>query len=370
MTTEYARRTRLTILLTLIVVAGCGASEKSAEPHDSSRTSNDDDATDVSITRDSSLRTDKSSESKPATGKTDAIASSNSGDPAPETPKREPIYDPESDAEALISAAVLAAHRDNKRVLIEWGGNWCGWCYKLHDVFKKDDEVKPLVYENFELVLIDSGANRELMKHYGGADRQFSYPHLTVLGGDGNVLVNQNTEPLEEGSEHDPALVAKFLREWSPEPLNAQALLEAALERARAEDKHVLVHVGTPYCGWCKVLSAFLADHETLLDQDFVDLKIDTLRMIDGKAVADALLPGESRGVPWMVVVDSSGDVKATSVGPDGNCGYPVSDSEINHFLTMLTQTRNRMTDEDFDAIRADLEQYRIERDRRRKGQT
>src|SRR5262245_41667101 len=51
--------------------------------------------------------------------------------------KREPIYDEQADAKAQIGAALTKAKRHNTRVLIMFGGNWCGWCYKLHDVFTK-----------------------------------------------------------------------------------------------------------------------------------------------------------------------------------------------------------------------------------------
>jgi len=149
------------------------------------------------------------------------------GDSAPSPPapegaakaNREPIYDPQADAPALIAAAVKRARHDHKHVLIEWGGNWCGWCYKLHDVFKQDEKVSPIVYQEFELVLIDSNSNTELMHRYGGKERQYSFPHLTVLDDNGMVLTNQNTEPLEEGSGHSREKVAEFLSTWSPKKL-------------------------------------------------------------------------------------------------------------------------------------------------------
>jgi hypothetical protein len=142
--------------------------------------------------------------------------------PALAKAKREPIYIEEANGQELIAAALKAAQRDHKRVLVEWGGNWCGWCYKLHDVFHKDPEVQPIIQEKFVLVLIDSGPNRALMLEYGGKDRQYSYPHLTVLDEQGMVLTNQETGSLEEGPNHDPKLVSAFLRKWTPEKVAAE----------------------------------------------------------------------------------------------------------------------------------------------------
>lgn len=130
--------------------------------------------------------------------------------------KREPIYVEQANGKALIAAALEKAKQDHKHVLIEWGGNWCGWCYKLHDVFHHDETVSPIVRKQFELVLIDEGQNRDLMLEYGGKDRQYSFPHLTILDEDGRVLVNQETGSLEEGPRHDPKLVSDFLTKWIP----------------------------------------------------------------------------------------------------------------------------------------------------------
>lgn len=199
--------------------------------------------------------------------------------------KREPIYDEEADAKEIIAAAVKRARLERKHVLIEWGGNWCGWCYKLHDVFHQDVLVHPIVAEEYELVLVDSNSNRELMQSYGGKDTKYAFPHLTILDDQGKVLTNQETSSLEIGPKHDPQAVATFLKKWQSEPVNAEDLLAAALRQATGEDKRVLLHVGNPYCGWCKILTQFLGDHDAVLSRDFVDLKLDTMRMPNGAEV-------------------------------------------------------------------------------------
>jgi thioredoxin-related protein len=281
--------------------------------------------------------------------------------------KRKPIYDPKADAKALIAAAVERAQRDHKHVLIKWGGNWCGWCFKLHDVFKENETVQPIVFEEFELVLIDSQSNQDLMKSYGGKDRSYSYPHLTVLDGSGKVLTNQETGSLEIGPKHDPEKVAGFLKKWSHEREDAEDLLAAALKQAGSEDKTVFLQVGTPYCGWCKVLSGFMNERKQTFDQDYVYLKIDTMRMKDGEAVAERFRPAKASGVPWMVILDANGKVLTSSVGPQGNIGYPSSPSEIEHFLTMLQATKKRLTDDDLKAIKQALNAAREERERKSK---
>lgn len=280
-----------------------------------------------------------------------------------ESKPREPIYDTESPGEQLIAAALRRAQRDHKHVLIEWGGNWCGWCYKLHDVFTQNETIRPLVYEEFELVLVDEGNNRDLMLEYGGSDRNYSFPHLTILDTEGKVLTNQETGSLEDGPVHDPDKVAAFLKQWVPAKVDAQQALSEALARATAENKPVMMRVGTPYCGWCKVLGQFLQDHEAIFSKALVDLKIDTLRMTSGVEVAERFHPEDAQGIPWFVLLSPQGSVVATSVGPDGNVGYPFQPQEIAHFISVLRDTCSALTEDDLAQLESALTAYRTERE-------
>lgn len=281
----------------------------------------------------------------------------------PKKPSRTPIYEEEANGEALIAAALERARLEHKRVLIEWGGNWCGWCYKLHDVFRKDPLVRPIVAEEYELVLIDCTKNRKLMKSYGGEKTQFAFPHLTILDEQGQTLTNQETGSLEEGPKHVPERVADFLKKWSVERPDAQQLVTAAIQAAKDTDRSVILQVGTPYCGWCKVLSRFFARQQPLFEKDYVRVKIDTRRMDHGEEVAKRYQPESSQGVPWMVILNGAGEVVSTSVGPAGNIGCPSAPEEIDHFIAMLTATRKRLTDADLDAIRHDLNSDREKRE-------
>lgn len=283
---------------------------------------------------------------------------------APAKAKREPIYIEEPNGKELIAAALKTAQRDHKHVLVEWGGNWCGWCYKLHDVFHNDPEVQPIIHEEFVLVLVDSGPNRDLMLEYGGKERQYSYPHLTVLDEHGSILTNQETGSLEEGPKHDPKLVSAFLRKWMPEKLDAEKVIIDACAKAAKKDKRVLVRVGTPYCGWCTILAQFVQDHSDLFGIDYIDVKIDTQRMLNADSALARFESKKSGGVPWMVILDASGKELASSFGPDGNIGYPYQPNEIKQFIAMLRDSRQRSTDDDLAKLEADLNAYRENREK------
>jgi thiol-disulfide isomerase/thioredoxin len=262
-----------------------------------------------------------------------------------------PIYDEKADARAQIAAALEVARRDHKRVLVKFGGNWCGWCFKLHDVFHNDPEVAPLIRNEYVVVLVDSNTNADLLRSYGQDNEKHGFPFLTVLDADGQVLVNQNTADLEDGPRHDPAKVRAFLAQWQAERPSAEAAWQAALEEARREDKLVLLYASAPWCGWCHRLADLLAELDPLLSRDYVPLKVDTERMQGGADLVARLRPQDSQGIPWMAIAKPDGRVLITSDGPNGNIGRPASPEEAAHFMAMLGATERRLSEEDLAQI-------------------
>ena len=118
-------------------------------------------------------------------------------------------------AQADINAAIQTAKRDNKRVLIEFGTNWCGWCYKLFDVFHDNAEIAPIIRDEYVLVLVDVDSQKKLCDHYVKRIKEKGVPFLIVLDSDGKVLVKLETDVLEDGPRHDPKKVKAFLMKWA-----------------------------------------------------------------------------------------------------------------------------------------------------------
>ena len=126
------------------------------------------------------------------------------------------IYDPAADMKTLIAAAVKKAGPENRDVLLMFGGNWCPWCHRLHELFASDPQVKKILAERYILLLVDVGEkpgqplNRDLVDLYRVKD--FGYPALAVLDREGKLLCAQSTGVLEKGKGHDPARVLAFLK--------------------------------------------------------------------------------------------------------------------------------------------------------------
>ena len=268
---------------------------------------------------------------------------------------REPIYDEAADAEQLVASALAVAARDNKRVLLMYGGNWCGWCYKLDDVLRTDPAVRRVMRDEYELVHVDIGRGDkhvELSARFGSDHRAHGYPYLTVVGADGATVTHKDTAELEDGPNHDPAKVLQFLEAHVAAPVDACDRIATAQEEARQSGRLMFVHIGAPWCGWCHKLEAWLAqpDVAPVLGRVFVDVKIDQDRMANGKTVAALLRQGRQGGIPWFVFTNAELAPLATSDGPKGNCGFPAKEHEIEHFLDML-RTTERFEDAELAAL-------------------
>ncbi|HIO66681.1 MAG TPA: thioredoxin family protein [Planctomycetes bacterium] len=168
---------------------------------------------------------------------------------AQEEKEAKPVYDEAADASLDIANALARAKKDNKRVIVVYGGNWCGWCIKLDRVFKKGAVGRTVRYE-YEVVKVDIGhfdKNLEIVEKYGADLKKNGVPFLTVLSGDGKVIANQNTGDLEEGPAHDSEKVNAFLQSKKATPQDAEKQLASALAEAKLDGRKVLVHLGAPW---------------------------------------------------------------------------------------------------------------------------
>jgi thiol:disulfide interchange protein len=66
------------------------------------------------------------------------------------------IYSATADAHADIAQAIHSAAREHKRVLLDFGGNWCGDCQVLNIYFHQPQN-HAILDKNYVLVDIDIG---------------------------------------------------------------------------------------------------------------------------------------------------------------------------------------------------------------------
>jgi thiol:disulfide interchange protein len=122
-----------------------------------------------------------------------------------------------SDANAIddINRALVQAARQHKRVLLDFGGNWCIDCHILDNAFHQP-RIAPLLNDNFVLVHVDVGQydkNLDLARRYR-ANLEKGVPSLAVLSPRGAVIYS--TEDFERARVLSEEDVINFLEKWKP----------------------------------------------------------------------------------------------------------------------------------------------------------
>jgi hypothetical protein len=127
------------------------------------------------------------------------------------------LYEKDADAKAEIREALAKAARTHKRVLLDFGGNWCYDCHVLEAAFHQAD-VSPLVAGNFVVVHVDIGQmdkNLDVARKYH-VPIEKGVPALAVLAPDGTLLYSQQHGEFESARNMDPDDLIAFLKKWSP----------------------------------------------------------------------------------------------------------------------------------------------------------
>ena len=125
------------------------------------------------------------------------------------------LYPPVDQAAGEIAAAEKQAARQHKRVLLDFGGDWCGDCQVL-DIYFHQQPNADLLNRNFVKVNVNIGhedANIELAHKYGVPVK--GVPALAVLAPDGKVLYAQDQE-FSDMRYMEPSSVTEFLTKWKP----------------------------------------------------------------------------------------------------------------------------------------------------------
>jgi thiol:disulfide interchange protein len=132
-------------------------------------------------------------------------------------PATHDIYPDPGQAKADVAAALKTAAATHKRILLDFGGNWCGDCQVL-DIYFHDPSNRPILDANFVLVHINIGmtdANLELAKKYE-VPLDKGVPALAVLSENGKLLYSQKGGEFEAMRRMQSSSVTNFLVQWKP----------------------------------------------------------------------------------------------------------------------------------------------------------
>lgn len=128
-------------------------------------------------------------------------------------------YNPNDNAQQKIDALLKQAKKGKKNVILQAGGNWCGWCLLFNDFIKTNTKVKKELQSNFlyyHLNFSKENKNEAIFKKYAPNGDKLGYPFFIVLNSNGKVLKVQESGSLEEGKGYNESKVLNFLKSVKP----------------------------------------------------------------------------------------------------------------------------------------------------------
>lgn len=129
-----------------------------------------------------------------------------------------PIYPDPANAKEEVQQAILKAAAEHKRIILDFGGNWCPDCHVLNLYFH-DPGNASLLAANYILVDVNVGEfdkNLDLARKYG-IPLHKGVPALAVLNSQGHVIYAQRNGEFEAMRKLDSAAVTAFLEKWKPD---------------------------------------------------------------------------------------------------------------------------------------------------------
>lgn len=127
------------------------------------------------------------------------------------------IYPDPLQAKADLAAALKTASASHKRILLDFGGDWCGDCQVL-DLYFHNARNLPILESNFILVHVNIGMMDEnldiAVQYQVPLDR--GVPALAVLSDKGKLLYSQRSGEFESMRRMEPGTVTSFLAQWKP----------------------------------------------------------------------------------------------------------------------------------------------------------
>ena len=132
-------------------------------------------------------------------------------------PAAREIYPDPVQAKADLAAALKTAAASHKRILLDFGGNWCGDCQVLYLYFHNPAN-RPILEANFVLVHVNIGmmdANQDIAEKYE-VPLHKGVPALAVLSENGKLLYSQKSGEFEAMRRLESSAVTQFLVQWKP----------------------------------------------------------------------------------------------------------------------------------------------------------
>jgi len=113
---------------------------------------------------------------------------------------------------------------------------------------------------------------------------------------------------------------------------------ESSLAKAKSENRKLIIVFGADWCPDCRVLDGIFADPETktLLDSEFVVMKVDVGRFDKNLSLNDQLGNPIQNGIPSLVVVSPKGEFITSTKGGEFSNASKMTKEQVLAYLYKL----------------------------------
>ncbi|WP_026210838.1 thioredoxin family protein [Flexithrix dorotheae] len=132
---------------------------------------------------------------------------------------------------------------------------------------------------------------------------------------------------------------------------NAAKILNAALKKAKVENKKVFIKYSASWCGWCKRMDKQMKSEacKTFFEDNYITIQLivhesKDKKYLENPGALDLLkkYKGEKSGLPFWVILDENGQLLEDSFNEEGqNLGCPATEEEVQSFISKLKNTSN-----------------------------
>lgn len=126
------------------------------------------------------------------------------------------VYDTSRNPVEDLAATVARAQAEDKRILLDVGGEWCSWCHALDRYIDENEAVAAALARDFLIMKVNYSPEHPNEAFLADYPTIPGYPHFFVLEQDGSFLHSQGTGDLEEGKSYNEEAFLAFLSRWAP----------------------------------------------------------------------------------------------------------------------------------------------------------
>lgn len=290
------------------------------------------------------------------------------------------LYDEDANARADVSAACEKARKENKRVLVIFGENYCGFCAWLHDTLVEDPRLKGMLDSDYVTVFADLGKppwgkNLDLALEFGLDLNRVGAPAMSVLEAATQRTIQSLpskdvlAKPMTMARVFDAEQILRYLTACRVPQTSVQDIMNKAQREAAADKKNVMFCFVSSSNERSTKFRRLMSSVEIapLLERDLVVKHIDVDR-VGGAGQQLALYAGPEAtasdgnvNVPWWIVVEPGGKMVVDSNHKGKNLGLPSTDDEIAAMIAKVAKSCPSLDSGDRLLLKEKLEEARKE---------